>query len=93
MIFRVGPLGVRGYWGFCVGLKPELTDPEQVCLTLVVSTRDVVDQWHRRLTRLNVTCLNPPAYNSQFHIYNTFFRDPSGYTLEIQAFDEEYAPD
>ena len=94
VIFRVGGSGVaKGYLGFCAGLGPELADPERVCLTLVVSTRREVDQWHRRLTELDVACISPPAYKPKFHIYNAFFRDPSGYTLEIQAFDDEYAPE
>jgi len=72
--------------------KTELAAPEKICLTLVVSTRKEVDQWHTKLTKLGVTCMHAPSYRPEFHIYNAFFRDPTNYTVEIQAFDSEYAP-
>ena len=92
LIFRIGIKGSAGYFGFRKGFKSELVDPEKVCLTLVVSTRSDVDQWHESLTKLGENCVRAPSYQPQFHIYNAFFRDPIGYTLEIQAFDEEYSP-
>ena len=30
----------------------------------------------------------PPTHNPEFAIYHFFFRDPSGYLLEIQRFDD-----
>ena len=93
LIFRIGGNQSNSYWGFCCGLKPELIDPEKVCLTLVVSTREEVDQWYKKLCKLNICCRKIPSHKPEFHIYNTFFQDPMNYTLEIQAFDKKYALD
>lgn len=92
LIFSTGVSKSNGYWGFCSGLKPELHDPENVCLTLVVSTRKEVNQWYKKLSKFNITCKKIPSYRPEFHIYNAFFQDPMNYTLEIQAFDDGYAP-
>lgn len=92
LIFRIGVSRSGGYWGFCSGVKSELADPENVCLTLVVSSREEVDEWYKRLMKLDVTCTKPPSYTSRFHIYNAFFRDPVNYTIEIQAFDAGHTP-
>ena len=92
LIFRVGTKETKGYWGFCVGASYELADPERICLTLVVSTQKQVDQWHAKLAKLCIVCKRAPSYRREFHIYNTFFQDPSNYSLEIQAFDSEHAP-
>lgn len=90
LVFRISEKA-RGYWGFCT-LKSKLANPEKVCLTLVVSSREEVDQWHRKLVTVDAPCTKEPSYSQQFHIYHTFFQDPMGYTLEIQAFDVEHAP-
>jgi molybdate transport system regulatory protein len=92
LIFRVGAKEISGYWGFCAGLKAEMTDPEKVCLTLVVATRKAVDRWHKELTRKGVICTKSPCHQPQFHIYNALFQDPMNYTLEIQTFDAEHEP-
>jgi hypothetical protein len=92
LIFHIGTNKLGGYWGFCIGLKPELLDPEKVCLTLVVSTREEVDQWYKKLSSLNIPCKQIPSNKPEFHIYNVFFKDPMNYTLEIQTFDKKFAP-
>jgi catechol 2,3-dioxygenase-like lactoylglutathione lyase family enzyme len=60
--------------------------PEGVILTLVT---DDVDGWHRRLVEHGVTFEKEPAQNPEYGIYHCFFRDPNGYLLEIQRFDDE----
>lgn len=92
LIFHTGVNKSNGYLGFCSGLKPELQDPEKVCLTLVVSTREEVDQWYNKLSNLNIPCKQIPSHKPEFHIYNVFFKDPVNYMLEIQSFDKKYAP-
>lgn len=92
IIVRVGVGEIRGYWGFCSGLRTELSDPASVCLTLVVSSREEVDWWHKKLIECNVVCTKGPSYRREFHICNAFFRDPMGYTLEIQSFGNGYEP-
>ena len=93
LIFSIGAHKKKpqGYWGFCNSMK-SMADPEKVCLTLVVSSRKEVDQWHRKLTKQGVKCRKIPSHKPQFHIYNAFFQDPMNYTLEIQTFDVGYAP-
>ncbi len=59
--------------------------PDGIILTLV--SQDV-DGWHARLSALGVEFEKPPTLNTQFNIYHCFFRDPSGYLLEIQRFND-----
>ena len=92
MIFRVGAKENRGYWGFCKSLKTKMSEPEKICLTLVVTSREAVDQWHSKLVKKGVKCTKGPNHRPQFHIYNALFRDPMNYTLEIQSFDPEHEP-
>jgi catechol 2,3-dioxygenase-like lactoylglutathione lyase family enzyme len=56
-----------------------------VILTLVT---DDVDGWHARLAAKGVTFEKEPAANPEYGIYHCFFRDPNGYLLEIQRFDD-----
>ncbi|MCE7741294.1 MAG: VOC family protein [Candidatus Heimdallarchaeota archaeon] len=88
IIFRIGNYG---YWGFCETDK-EISDPGQVCLTVVVEKRKEVDEWHEYLISNNVKLYRAPQETSQYKIYNSFYFDPTGYTLEIQAFDKEGQP-
>jgi catechol 2,3-dioxygenase-like lactoylglutathione lyase family enzyme len=80
---RIYRTGATGYLGFC--LRDEAPRPEGVILTLV--TNDV-DGWHERLAARGVAIDKPPAANPEFEIYHFFFRDPNGYLLEIQRFDD-----
>ena len=88
ILFKIG----ESYWGFCDHYKDQIENPDRVCLTLVVDTRGQVDKWHSRMITEVVPCKKPPAYNSKFKIYNAFYTDPTGYTIEIQAFDENSKP-
>ena len=55
-------------------------------------TREEVDVWHKHLQEKNVKMNREPQYTAQYKIYNGFYSDPSGYTIEIQAFDKESQP-
>lgn len=88
ILFKIG----ESYWGFCDHYDEQVKNPERVCLTLVVDTRGQVDKWHSRMISEVVPCKKRPAYNSKFKIYNAFYTDPTGYTIEIQAFDEDSKP-
>ncbi|MFX1536926.1 MAG: VOC family protein [Promethearchaeota archaeon] len=89
LIFRVGKYG---YWGFCKQSEEGILNPEKVCLTLVVETRTEVDEWHNYLAKENVNVKRPPQYTAAYKIYNGFYLDPLGYTIEIQAFDTDGEP-
>lgn len=73
-----------GYLGFCN--RAETPQPaERVILTLVSSE---VDEWHARLLAHGVEITKPPAHNERYQIYHLFARDPNGYLIEIQRFDD-----
>ena len=63
--------------------------PDGVILTLVT---DDVDGACARLAARGVAFEKPPAYNPDFRIYHCFFRDPAGYLLEIQRFEDPAWP-
>ena len=79
-IYRVA----RGaFLGFCT--RPDAPRPESIILTFVTSD---VDEWYARLCAQGVRCEQPPAYNPEFQIYHCFLRDPNGYRIEIQRFED-----
>ncbi|MCS7191239.1 MAG: VOC family protein [Fimbriimonadales bacterium] len=73
-----------GYLGFC--RREEMPHPaERVILTLV---SPAVDAWHAHLQAHGVEIVKPPTYNERYQIYHLFARDPNGYLIEIQRFDD-----
>ena len=79
-IYKISP---GGYLGFCS--HPDTPQPDGIILTLVASN---VDEWHTKLLEKGVEITKPPVHNSKYHIYHFFFKDPNGYLLEIQQFDQ-----
>jgi catechol 2,3-dioxygenase-like lactoylglutathione lyase family enzyme len=72
------------YVGFCRRqAAPE--EPVGLILTLVTSQ---VDAWYDYLSQQGVTFENPPAHNPKYGIYHCFLRDPNGYLIEIQRFED-----
>ena len=69
--------------GFCE--RDETPSPDGVIVTLVT---DDVDGWHERLTARGVAFEKPPALHPKYQIYHCFLRDPNGYLLEIQRFED-----
>ena len=72
-----------GFLGFC--LKDEIKPQEGVILTLVT---EEVDHWQTLLTEHKVAIETPPVFNPEFQIYQMFLRDPNGYLIEIQRFED-----
>lgn len=73
-----------GYLGFC----QRETSPqpaERVILTLVT---DAVDAWHQHLQQHGAEVVKPPTFNERYQIYHMFVRDPNGYLVEIQRFED-----
>ena len=89
IIFSVGKYG---YWGFCENTKELVQNPEQVCLTMVVNSVEEVDNWHKHMVNSGATATRAPQKTEQYKIYNGFYSDPTGYTIEIQFFYEEGEP-
>jgi catechol 2,3-dioxygenase-like lactoylglutathione lyase family enzyme len=73
-----------GYLGFCQRqAAPE--EPLGVILTLVTLE---VDAWYRFLLERGVSFEKPPTLNPKYEIYHCFLRDPNGYLIEIQTFND-----
>jgi catechol 2,3-dioxygenase-like lactoylglutathione lyase family enzyme len=72
-----------GYLGFCE--RDAAPRPETVLLTLVT---DDVEGWHKRLVQAGTPVDQEPAHNPGYKITHAFYRDPAGYRLEIQRFDD-----
>lgn len=80
---RIYRASARAFIGFCE--RASTTEARGVILTLV--TNDV-DGWYERLRAQGVVFEKPPTYNPRYGIYHCFLRDPNGYLIEIQRFDE-----
>ena len=81
---RIYRVSKNGYFGFCQA-ENAVPSNNGVILTLVT---DDVDACHRRWLERGVRFEKPPVFNPEFRIYHCFFRDPDGYLLEVQRFDD-----
>lgn len=81
-IYRV--TGSSAYLGICQG-DDAARDNAGLIFTLV--TPDV-DAWYERINACGWTCDHPPRHNATYKIYHFYLRDPSGYRIEIQRFDD-----
>ena len=59
--------------------------PESFLLTLCT---DDVEDWHERLVEAGVHVDQAPQHNPDYLITHAFYRDPAGYRVEIQRFDD-----
>ncbi len=85
-IYRTGP---SSFVGLCKPRDGRTPETGGVILCLVT---DDVDAWARKLEAAGVTLEKPPQRHSDFAIYHCFFRDPDGYLLEIQRFEDDAWP-
>lgn len=78
------------YVGFCQ--REDAPDAafnrQQRAVIFTLVTQDV-DGWYAHLRKHPVTFEKTPALNEQYGIYHLFLRDPNGYLLEIQRFEDE----
>jgi catechol 2,3-dioxygenase-like lactoylglutathione lyase family enzyme len=84
---RIYKVAGRSYIGFCER-ETELST-EGIILTLVT---DDVDGWHEDLLKRGVAVEHKPRLNPDYKIYHFFLRDPNGYVLEIQRFEDPRWP-
>ena len=84
-------VGLNSYWGFCE-TNEEISTSEKTCLTLVVETSKEVNIWADFLKKKGVNLTKEPSMYEKYHIYNIFFKDPDGYSLEIQSFESGHEP-
>ncbi|MBN1965471.1 MAG: VOC family protein [Anaerolineae bacterium] len=80
---RIYRVSAGGFVGFC--RREDAPQPQGIILTLVT---DAVDAWYERLRGRGVAFEKPPTANPRYAIYHCFLRDPNGYLVEIQRFDE-----
>ena len=80
---RIYRVAGEAYLGFCDREAP--LNPDGVVVTLV--TEDV-DGWCDALRAKGVTFEKEPAYNPDYRITHAFLRDPNGYLVEIQRFED-----
>jgi catechol 2,3-dioxygenase-like lactoylglutathione lyase family enzyme len=80
-IYRLTP---TSFLGVCnLPDRPRAT--AGVTITLVTSD---VDGWHRYLTAKGLVYETPPRRSTRFKVYSSLFKDPNGYRIEIQSFDD-----
>ena len=72
-----------GYIGVCG--RGEAEEPKGLILTLVT---DDVDGWFEKLRAAGTEVEKEPAHHPEYGIYHCFVRDPAGYRVEIQRFDD-----
>ena len=71
------------YIGFC--RRETAAKPSGVILTLVSQQ---VDEWYADLQAKGVSFEHSPMLNEKYQIYHCFLRDPNGYLIEIQRFED-----
>ncbi|MBY9019646.1 MAG: VOC family protein [Candidatus Lokiarchaeota archaeon] len=70
--------------GFCEHI-PVIHDEKSPIITLIT---DEVDDIFNELVNHGLKIAEKPKLNKKFNIYHFFFKDPNGYTIEIQHFLE-----
>jgi predicted enzyme related to lactoylglutathione lyase len=72
------------FLGFCEHIE-QIEPGRKVILTLVC---DDVDGWYEKLQNTGAEIVSPPKNNPKYQIYHFFLKDPDGYWVEIQRFEE-----
>lgn len=86
-IYAAAP-GRRAFLGVCRAQGPRATDNPRLQGGAMVSlVHPDVEGWHARLQARGVPIEAPPRRAEAYGVTSFFFRDPAGYTLEIQRFD------
>lgn len=86
-IYAAAP-GGRAFLGVCGARGPRVTDNPRVQGGAVITfVHPDVEGWHARLQAKGVEILGAPRRSEAFRVISFFFRDPAGYTLEVQRFE------
>lgn len=80
LIFR---LISTSFIGFCKRPVTEASKP--VIITIVT---EQIQSWYESLTSSGVQLESEPIYNPKYGITHFFIKDPNGYLVEIQHFDQ-----
>jgi catechol 2,3-dioxygenase-like lactoylglutathione lyase family enzyme len=80
-IYKTGP---TSYLGFCERGYSIPTD-YRVVITLLI---DDVDGVYKLLKDHQIATESKPEFSERFNVYQFFIRDPNGYLVEIQRFND-----
>ena len=80
---RIYQVANNGYIGFC-----EQEDPPSVEGVIITIVTQEVDEYCDILRDRGVVLEKDPVFNPKYKIYHSFLRDPNGYLVEIQRFDD-----
>lgn len=78
--------------GFCAALTHTQPNPEARGVILTLVSQDV-ESWCARIEQRGIPLEQPPMHNPRFNITHAFLRDPNGYLVEIQRFDDPHWAD
>ena len=84
---RIYRVAGSAYVGFCG--REGAPEPAGVLLTFVT---DDVDGWFEKVRAAGAPVDKAPVFNPDYQIYHCFVRDPSGYVVEIQRFEDPRWP-
>jgi catechol 2,3-dioxygenase-like lactoylglutathione lyase family enzyme len=81
---RIYRVAEAAFLGFCE--REDAPDhPGGIILTIITKE---VDRWYAYLRDQGVAFEKEPSYNPRYDIYHCFLRDPNGYLVEIQRFED-----
>ncbi len=80
---RIYKVAGEGYIGFC-----EQKDPPSVGGVIITIVTKEVDEYCDLLRKRGVVFEKEPVFNADYNIYHCFLRDPNGYQVEIQRFED-----
>jgi catechol 2,3-dioxygenase-like lactoylglutathione lyase family enzyme len=81
---RIFQVTESAFLGFCEHIEPS-PPGRKVILTLV---SDQVDEWYQTLKQQRAELMDSPKANPKYQIYHFFLKDPNGYWIEIQHFEQ-----
>ena len=81
---RIYQISECGFIGFCHRAEP-YTERAPLIITLVT---EAVDERIAEMKGRGLVLEREPAFNPKFRIYHAFFRDPNGYLVEVQRFED-----
>lgn len=82
---RIYRTGRDSFLGICTAREGRATEPRGVILCLVDQD---VEGWADRLKARGAVLEKEPTRNPDFAITHLFLRDPDGYLIEIQRFED-----
>lgn len=85
---RILRVAGEAFLGFC---QKESFDAESAGVITTLASRDV-EALYETLRARGVRFDGPLRHNPEFSITHAFFRDPNGYLLELQRFDDPRWP-